>query len=118
MVISGLVDTIVSIKRISSFLDSDEIQADARDVLLKGDNQDGDEVLSITNGEFSWSKNEKEPILQDIDLTVKKGELVAVLGQAGAGKASIQPAFLWISGIIYHRIQLSRVVFYLLLSGR
>ena len=100
MVISGLVEATVSIKRISSFLNSDEIQADARDVVLKENIQDGDEVLSITNGEFFWSKNGKEPILQDVDLTVKKGELVAVLGQVGAGKASIQLAFLWRSGFL------------------
>ena len=100
MVISGLVEAIVSTKRISSFLNSDEIQADARDVVLKENIQDGDEVLSITNGEFSWSKNGKEPILQDVDLTVEKGELVVVLGQVGAGKVSIQLTFLWRSGLL------------------
>ena len=86
MVVSNLVEAIVSIKRISSFLDSDELQTDARDVLLKEDIQEGDQVLSIANGEFFWSKDGKEPTLQDINLTVKKGELVSVLGQVGAGK--------------------------------
>jgi ATPase subunit of ABC transporter with duplicated ATPase domains len=86
MVISNLVEAIVSVKRIASFLDSDELQTDARDVVLKRDIQDGDKVLSITNGEFSWSKDGKEPILQDINLTARKGELIAILGQVGAGK--------------------------------
>lgn len=86
MVISNLVEAIVSVQRISSFLDSDELQTDARNVIPKEDIQDGDEVLSVTNGEFFWSKDDKEPTLQDINLTVKKGELVAVLGQVGAGK--------------------------------
>jgi ATPase subunit of ABC transporter with duplicated ATPase domains len=89
MVVSNLVEAIVSIKRISSFLDSDELQTDARDVILKENIQDGDELLSITNGEFFWSKDGKNPILQDINLTVGKGELVAVLGQVGAGKVGI-----------------------------
>jgi len=88
MVISNLVEAIVSVKRISSFLDSDELQTDARNISLKENIQDGDEVLSITNGEFFWSKDGKEPTLQDINLKVKKGELTAVLGQVGAGKVS------------------------------
>ena len=57
MVVSNLVEAIVSIKRISSFLDSDELQTDARDVVLKEGIQEGDEVLSIANGEFFWSKD-------------------------------------------------------------
>lgn len=89
MVISSLVEAVVSVKRISSFLDSDELQTDARDVIVKDDIQDGDKVLSITNGEFFWSKDAKEPTLQDINLTVRKGELIAILGQVGAGKASV-----------------------------
>ena len=89
MVISNLVEAIVSVKRIASFLDSDELQNGARDIILKGNIQDGDEVLSITDGEFFWSKDGKEPILQDINLSVKKGELTAVLGQVGAGKVGV-----------------------------
>jgi len=88
MVISNLVEAIVSVKRISSFLDSDELQTDARNITLKENIQEGDEVLSITNGEFFWSKDGKEPTLQDINLKVRKGELTAVLGQVGAGKVS------------------------------
>lgn len=101
MVISNLVEAIVSVKRISSFLDSDELQNDARDVVLKENIQVGDEVLSITNGEFHWSKDGKDPILQDINLTAKKGELVAVLGQVGAGKAGIPSVFLLHLGNAY-----------------
>lgn len=100
MVVSSLVEAIVSVKRISSFLDSDELQPDAREVILKENIQDGDEVLSITNGEFFWSKDGKEPILQDINLTVKKGELIAVLGQVGAGKVSIPPVFFSAKGTL------------------
>ena len=89
MVISNLVEAIVSVKRISSFLDSDELQTDARNVIIKENIQDGDKVLSIVDGEFYWSKDGKEPTLQEINLTVRKGELVAVLGQVGAGKAGV-----------------------------
>ena len=86
-------EAIVSVKRISSFLDSDELQTDARNIILKENIQDGDQVLSIANGEFFWSKDGKEPTLQDINLTAKKGELIAILGQVGAGKVSVSSFF-------------------------
>ena len=110
MVISSLIEAIVSVKRISSFLDSDELQDDARDIISKGSIQDGDEVLSISNGEFFWSKDGKEPTLQDISLAVKKGELIAVLGQVGAGKASISSTALLDLRKADHRALLFRVV--------
>ena len=43
-------------------------------------------MLSITNGEFAWSKVAVSPILEDINLSIKKGELVGVMGRVGAGK--------------------------------
>jgi ATP-binding cassette, subfamily C (CFTR/MRP), member 1 len=42
--------------------------------------------LKIQDGEFQWGDEEAEPTLHGIDLTVKKGELVGVLGRVGAGK--------------------------------
>ena len=71
--------------------------------------QVGDEVLSITNGEFFWSKNGKEPILQDINLKVKKGELIAVLGQVGAGKVCVLSIVLALDECLtaYSKIQTS-----------
>ena len=108
MVVSNLVEAVVSVKRISSFLDSDELQTDAREIVVKESIQEGDEVLSITNGEFFWSKDGKDPILQDINLTVRKGELVAVLGQVGAGK--VNTPFVPQKLVAYRCFWLSRVV--------
>ncbi len=44
------------------------------------------QVLRITNGEFCWNKDAPVPTLEDINLTVRKGELVGILGRVGAGK--------------------------------
>jgi len=49
-------------------------------------------VLSIIDGEFSWNKDAVQPTLEDINLTVKKGELVGVLGRVGCGKV-VKPVF-------------------------
>ena len=111
IVVSNLVEAIVSVKRISSFLDSDELQTDARDIILKENIQDGDDVLSIKNGEFFWSKDGTVPTLQDINLTVKKGDLIAVLGQVGAGKVGVPSGFPQHLRNTHLRVQLSRAAY-------
>lgn len=77
----------VSIKRLAEFLRADELQADARTIVQQQSRLElNDEVLSISNGEFAWSKTTAVPILDDVNLTVRKGELLGVLGRVGAGK--------------------------------
>lgn len=44
------------------------------------------QVIEIKKGDFKWSKTALEPTLQHVDLTVRKGELVGVLGRVGCGK--------------------------------
>ena len=70
----------------SDFLGAEELQVDARSVVVKERVSTGDVVLSIKNGEFSWSKKAPTATLEGIDLTVRKGELIGVLGRVGAGK--------------------------------
>lgn len=103
-----MIEAIVSVKRLSNFLRAGELQPDARKVVHKADGlHEGDEVchrsasisppafvdmcaqvLNIRDGEFNWSSEQIESTLHGIDLTVKKGELVGVLGRVGAGKVS------------------------------
>lgn len=84
---SNIIEALVSVNRLSAFLNADELQPDARYVSKAKPALDvGDEVLSIANGEFAWSKTATSPILEDINLTVRKGELVGILGRVGAGK--------------------------------
>lgn len=44
------------------------------------------QLLSITGGDFVWLKDAGQPTLEDINLTLRKGELLGVLGRVGAGK--------------------------------
>ncbi|KAK7061124.1 hypothetical protein VNI00_000860 [Paramarasmius palmivorus] len=85
-VTSNIIESIVSLQRISQFLKAEELQTDARQVVQKSRLQRGDEVLVIKDGEFSWSKTSANPTLEDVNLTVRKGELVGVLGRVGSGK--------------------------------
>jgi ATP-binding cassette subfamily C (CFTR/MRP) protein 1 len=72
------------------FLTGEELQRDARVVEpavsadLSVDHRA--EMVTIQNGEFRWVLTSAEPSLRDINLSVKKGELVTVLGRVGDGK--------------------------------
>ncbi|RDB20896.1 Metal resistance protein YCF1 [Hypsizygus marmoreus] len=93
-VTSNIIEAIVSVQRLSGFLNADELQADARTLIEKPVLNLGDEVLSIKEADFSWSKQAIEPTLENINLTIKKGELFAVLGRVGAGKTSLLSAII------------------------
>ncbi|KAJ1307098.1 hypothetical protein OPQ81_001216 [Rhizoctonia solani] len=88
---SQLVEAAVAVNRIRGFLLSEELQADARSVDDR-EVAEGDTVLEIKGGDFKWSKTAEVPTLENIDLTVRKGELIGVLGRVGSGKTSLLSA--------------------------
>ncbi|OCH93693.1 metal resistance protein YCF1 [Obba rivulosa] len=94
MVTSNIIEALVSVKRLSAFLAADELQPDARELNEDVKLDIGDEVVSIQHGEFAWTKDAVSPTLDDINLTVRKGELVGVLGRVGAGKSSLLSAII------------------------
>ena len=47
----------------------------------------GDELLGVRNLEFSY--DEKRIILDDVSFSIKKGEMVALVGKNGAGKSTL-----------------------------
>lgn len=92
---SNIIEALVSVNRLSKFLNADELQPDARQVITSKQRLDiGDEVLAIQDGEFTWSKEALTPTLEGINLQVKKGELVGILGRVGAGKVGLIPSLL------------------------
>ncbi|THH19236.1 hypothetical protein EW146_g1884 [Bondarzewia mesenterica] len=93
-VTSSIIEAMVSVNRLSSFLHADELQPDARKISINSDLRNGDIVLRIEDGEFTWSKEALSPTLEDINLTVRKGELVGILGRVGAGKTSLLSAII------------------------
>ncbi|KIP05505.1 hypothetical protein PHLGIDRAFT_128871 [Phlebiopsis gigantea 11061_1 CR5-6] len=81
-VTSNIIEALVSTNRLSAFFAADELQVDAREVALAHARlAAGDEVLCIAGGAFAWSRDAVSPTLEDVDLRVRKGELVGVLGR-------------------------------------
>ena len=77
----------MSLCRVNNYLKGDEIDDDSISHIEKR------ETISIENGSFSWAKGE-ESTIQNINLSVKKKELVAIVGRVGAGKSSLLSALL------------------------
>lgn len=45
--------------------------------------------IRLKNATAKWLHEEKDGTLRNIDLNVKPGELIAIIGQVGAGKSSL-----------------------------
>ncbi|KRX98141.1 Multidrug resistance-associated protein 1 [Trichinella pseudospiralis] len=89
MLISFVVQALVSNKRIKRFLIYEELNMAAVDR-----NANQDDAIKVTDGEFAWDDTTERPTLQNINFSIKPGELVAVVGQVGAGKSSFLSAIL------------------------
>ena len=101
----------VSLKRIDKYMNSTELKADAVR-RLKAPKANGEAVeqnggagaaeahkadlaIEINDTSFKWDSGaEVKHTLSNINLAVKKGSLVAVVGQVGAGKSSLISAIL------------------------
>lgn len=95
MIASGQIITMrsrakTSLKRISRFLDTEEDVKSPIDA-IKLEDVKGE----ITFKDFSFKySNDQEDILKNINLTIKPGELVGVVGKIGSGKTTLATALL------------------------
>lgn len=90
MVFSSWIEAYVSIQRLTTFLSAKELQRDAvKREPFTGKPKPGDELVSVSDANFSWAAAQTEPTLVNINLSLKRGELVAIVGQVGSGKSSL-----------------------------
>ncbi|CAN8014134.1 unnamed protein product [Ixodes persulcatus] len=86
--VSNAVQTSVSMTRIREFLLSPEV-----DDYSVGRRLDEGDAISVMNATISWSKD-GIPALKNINLTVKAGKLIAIVGPVASGKSSLLSALL------------------------
>ncbi|XP_036328973.1 multidrug resistance-associated protein 1 isoform X1 [Rhagoletis pomonella] len=87
MLISNMVQTQVSVQRINKFMNSEELDPNS----VQHDPKESDPLI-IRKGKFSWGEGEET--LKNIDMTVRKNTLCAVVGTVGSGKSSLIQALL------------------------
>ncbi|GMT36668.1 hypothetical protein PFISCL1PPCAC_27965 [Pristionchus fissidentatus] len=88
MIFSQAVQCSVSNKRLKGFFAEEEMNPNA---ILKS-NKD-DVAVEIDSASFGWDSTSVD-FLKNINLSVKKGELVAIVGKVGSGKSSVLSALL------------------------
>ncbi|NXS87197.1 MRP4 protein, partial [Erpornis zantholeuca] len=83
-------ESVISIRRIKNFLMLDEVSHFKPQ--LHGSNENI--ILHVQDLTCYWDKSLETPALQQISFTVRRGELLAVIGPVGAGKSSLLSAVL------------------------
>jgi ATP-binding cassette, subfamily C (CFTR/MRP), member 1 len=86
MMLNFIMIAFVAVKRLNKFMNAEELDPD------NVTNNPSENALDITDGVFSWS--EEVPTLNNINMTVKRGNLSAVVGPVGCGKTSLISALL------------------------
>ncbi|XP_012944861.1 canalicular multispecific organic anion transporter 2, partial [Aplysia californica] len=88
ILIRTLVKSATSISRINKFLHLEDIDPDSLDR-----DTTNELPVQVVGADFCWDSSEP-PILKNVNLEVKPGQLVAVVGPVGAGKSSLLSAVL------------------------
>lgn len=81
-VISSIIDSQVSIERLQTYFLSYDLDASAVEMDLNEPFS-----IKIEGGEFEWLMY--RPILENINIAIPRGKLVAIVGGVGSGKTSI-----------------------------
>jgi len=74
-----------SATRINEILDSAPVIAGGSET----EGTDTDNVIEFRHVDFSYPNTTGREVLKDINLTVKRGETIAVIGETGSGKSSL-----------------------------
>jgi subfamily B ATP-binding cassette protein MsbA len=72
-----------SIDRIDQILDAEETITEKKDAITPNGFNDSIEFKGV------WYAYNNEPVLRDINLKIKKGQTVAIVGKSGAGKSTL-----------------------------
>ena len=53
-----------------------------------------DTAISVKDGNFQYGPDDPNPVLKEINIEIKRGQLVAVVGTVGTGKSTLLGALL------------------------
>lgn len=87
----SLSQAMISLGRLDRYMISKEL---AEDCVEREQGCDGITAVEIKDGAFSWDDENGEEALKNINLTINKGELTAIVGTVGSGKSSLLASIL------------------------
>ncbi|CAM1308462.1 ABCC2 (predicted) [Pycnogonum litorale] len=87
--IGSVIQSYVSVKRINDFMACQELNLSSVQ-----HNPANKYSITVEKASFSWDDESTDNSLNDINLNVEEGSLVAVVGQVGAGKSSLLTAII------------------------
>jgi ABC-type multidrug transport system fused ATPase/permease subunit len=97
--ISVVIEGNNGIKRIQAFLQAEEINTSC--ITYNQYEPDRPNSIEVENGSFYWDKETENGVavetpltLTDMNFTVKRGEIVAIIGDIGSGKSSLMYSLL------------------------
>lgn len=93
MVITSIIESSVAVKRLMEYFTAEELQTNAVSF------QDpvahiGDESVRVRDASFTWNRHGGVNVLENIDLSARKGELSCIVGRVGSGKSSLLQSLL------------------------
>jgi ABC-type multidrug transport system fused ATPase/permease subunit len=93
MVITSVIESTVAVQRLMDYFTAEELQTDAVTFEDPVDHT-GDESVRLRDASFTWNRHTGTTVLQNIDLSARKGELSCIVGRVGSGKSSLLQSIL------------------------
>ncbi|KAJ5906784.1 Metal resistance protein YCF1 [Penicillium subrubescens] len=93
MVITSVIESTVAVKRLVEYFTAEELQTDSVNFQDPVEHA-GDESVRIRDASFTWDRHSGIPVLENIYLSARKGELSCIVGRVGAGKSSLLQSIL------------------------
>ncbi|KAJ5947491.1 Metal resistance protein YCF1 [Penicillium verhagenii] len=93
MVITSIIESTVAVKRLTEYFLADELQTEAVTFQDPVEHA-GDESVRVRDASFTWNRYSGTTVLENIDLSARKGELSCIVGRVGAGKSSLLQSIL------------------------
>ncbi|KAI8877119.1 multi drug resistance-associated protein MRP [Backusella circina FSU 941] len=96
-VITAMIEGAVSLNRIEDFLTLQQLDPSA---VNRQDYRDDPTwtpetpIVEVSKANFKWAETDAVPVLKEIDLRVRKGQLTAVVGRVASGKSTLISALL------------------------
>jgi ATP-binding cassette subfamily C (CFTR/MRP) protein 2 len=99
---------LVSVDRLNRFMQSDELQEDAVERVAAG----AEVAVCVESGTFKWEPDAELPTLRNVDIEIKKGSLVAIVGMVGSGKSTLLASLLGEVPRVAGKVQVSGSIAY------